>query len=272
MSGLLARTLIVSLLFTTIPLLAHEGLHEQLDAMTKRIAAEPRNAALRLARGELYRLHAQWDLARADYDAAADLDPSLRAVAFARGRMELEAGRPEVALPLLDRFLADHPEHGEALLTRARALAKLGRADPAIADYDAAIAHTDPPNPDLYYERARFLVSLGATHVDAALRGLDEGLTRLGMIPSLQQQAIELARNARRYDDALDRLTKLAATSPRAETYLVERAEILEEAGRRADALATYRDVRARLAAGPRNARSIELTEKIEKALARLEP
>jgi tetratricopeptide (TPR) repeat protein len=189
------------------PLAAHDGVHEQIERATRRIATEPKNAALYLHRAELYRLHLDWDRARADYTRAAKLDPRMEIVDFARGRMELQAGRPNVARPSLDRFLDRNPGHGEARLTRARALVQLKKAAESIADYDAAIAHTAQPTPDLYHERAKVLSELG--RIDDALRGLDEGMTRLGTLVSLQRFAIDLLLSAGRHDDAVARTETL---------------------------------------------------------------
>ena len=192
------KAFLAALLLAT-PLLAHDGVHEQLERATKRIAAEPKNAALYLHRGELYRLHHDYDRARADYVRAAKLE----IVDFARGRMELEAGRPGDARTYLDRFVSRNPAHGEARLIRARTLVRLGKPAESVADYDAAITHTPEPTPDLYHERAKVLAELG--RIDDELRGLDEGMSRLGTLVSLQRLAIDIAVSAGRYDDALAR-------------------------------------------------------------------
>ncbi|HEY0156513.1 MAG TPA: tetratricopeptide repeat protein [Thermoanaerobaculia bacterium] len=228
------------------PLAAHDGVHDQIERATRRLAAEPKNAALYLHRAELYRLHQDWDRARADYTRAAKLDPRLEIVDFARGRMELEAGRPAAARTSLDRFLGRNPGHAEARLTRARTLVQLKKAEEAIADYDAAIAHVAQPTPDLYHERAKVLADLG--RVDDALRGLDEGMTRLGTLVSLQRPAIDLELAAARYDRALARLDTITT---RRELYLADRADILLKAGRVEEAQAAYREALQRLAALP---------------------
>ncbi|HEX8169919.1 MAG TPA: tetratricopeptide repeat protein [Thermoanaerobaculia bacterium] len=256
-----ARLFAALLLACAATLHAHEGLHEQIAAMTKRIAAEPRNASLYLQRGELHRLHHEWKLAEADYEKAARLDASLDLVHFARGRMLLESGHAAAALRSLDRFLAAHPEHSDAHLTRARALAQLGRD--AAADYDAAIAHAAHPSPDLYAERARTLASRGRT--DDALRGLDQALASLGPIASLQLQAIDLELQAKRYDAALARLDTLTPPSP---LHLARRGDILLQAGRTAEAQAVYRNALVAIAAMPERQRNMQSTKEV---VARLE-
>jgi tetratricopeptide (TPR) repeat protein len=261
------RAAVLLLLLLTMPLWAHDGIHEQLERVTKRIAAEPKNAPLYLQRGELYRLHRQFDEARADYARAEQLDASLHAVTFARGRMELEAGNAAAAKELLDRFLTIEPRHAEARLTRARALVKLGKD--ASADYGAAIAVAEP-TPDLYHERAKVLAASG--RIDEALKGLDEGLARLGTLASLQRMAIELELGVKRYDRALARLETLSPQSPRREFHLAEKADILTKAGRTDEARAAYREALERIAVLPEAQRNSRLTRdlaaRIDEALA----
>ncbi|HEX8618571.1 MAG TPA: tetratricopeptide repeat protein [Thermoanaerobaculia bacterium] len=266
--GLLTLTLAAAL--TALPLWAHEGMHEQIASLTRRIANDPKNGTLYLQRGELYRLHTEYKLARADYDKAAKLDSSLP-IEFARGRMYVEAKQPATAKKHLDRFIAQNPNHSEAFLMRGRALVALGRAADAVADYDAAIEHESQPTPDMYHERAKVIASTGKT--DDALRGLDAGIARLGPIVSLQRQAIELEVAAGHYDRALARLETIADQSPRKEYYLADRGEILEKAGRTAEAQAAYRDALERIATlpGPRQNSKMtrDLTERLQAALKR---
>ena len=84
----------------------HDGLHEQIAVLTKRIKQDPTNADLYVQRGNLHRAHHDWDTALTDYDRAARLDPELTAVELVRGLAFLEAGRPESAKLALDRFLS----------------------------------------------------------------------------------------------------------------------------------------------------------------------
>src|SRR5262245_11780016 len=98
---------------------AHQDLAEQIDALTVRIEREPRRADLLLKRGELHRAHRDWDLAFADYERAAALDPGLAPVDLARATMALDADMPQAALTAIDRFLARAPDHAEGRAVRA---------------------------------------------------------------------------------------------------------------------------------------------------------
>jgi predicted Zn-dependent protease len=205
---------------------AHEGLHEQIAAITAKIKRDPKNAALYLQRGELHRFHRDWARAAADYDRAERLRPSMNIVKLARGKMLFESGKLQPAKLTLDRFLAQQPDHYDALLTRARVLAKLGDRTNAAKDFTAALALSAVPEPELYLERAKVLP------VDEALRGLDEGINKLGPVVTLQLAAIDLELRRKNYDSALARLDQIAAQAERKEAWLVKRNEILKLAGR----------------------------------------
>jgi len=216
------------------PLLAHGDVHDQIDALTKRIAAEPENAELRLRRGELRRVHGDTELALADYREAARLDPSLEAVGLCVARAFLEGGRPAEAAPPLERALARRPDDAEALLLRARVHAALGETARAAALFPRALAAAKSPTPDLYAETARALAADGRR--EDALAALESGLSRLGHPVSLEEAALEMELALGRTDAALARLGRLASASKRPERWLARRAEVLERAGRPVEA------------------------------------
>ena len=254
------------------PLAAHSDLHLRITALSERLAQEPGNAALYLKRGDLHHQHQDWSAALQDFDHAARLDSSLSIVELYRGLTYLAAGRPEAARSALEHFLAHHPAHAEALTARARALAQLGNPLAAVADFTRALALL--PTPDVYLERAGALAAAGATYIDEALRGLDEGLTVLGSLVVLQQRAIELELQRWRSDAALARLDQLAATMPRQEIWLARRGEILEQAGRPDAAREQFIAALAALEALPRARRQTatmaELETRLRTALVRL--
>jgi tetratricopeptide (TPR) repeat protein len=236
---------------------AHEGLHEQIVAITAKIKRDPKNATLYLQRGELHRLHRDWTRASADYDRAARLQPELTVIDFVRGKMFFESGRLHRAKITLDRFLAQQPNHFESLVTRARVLAKLGSTRDAINNFTQALALS--PDPDLYLERAQVTARHGK-HIDDALNGLDEGIKRLGPLFTLQLAAIDLELRRHTYDAALARLDIVMSQSERKETWLVRRGEILTVAGRSTEARAAFQAALTSIASLPpdhRQTRSI---------------
>ncbi len=232
----------VLFLFLLFPLLlaAHEGLHEQIVEVTRQIDQNPKNPELYIKRGELYRVHREWKAALADYDRAKRLEPELAVVDLCEGRLHLDAGSPELATAPLDRFLAANPDHAEALLTRARALVKLGKLLEAIRDFSNALKND--VRPELYLERSQAMLAAGPDHANEALAGLDEGIRKLGPVVTLELAAIDLELSRQRYDLALQRLEEVAFQSERKETWLARRGEILEKAGRSEEARKAYTD------------------------------
>ena len=222
----------------SLPAWAHEGLYEQLVAVTQQIRKAPRNPQLYLKRGELYRLLQQWDNALDDYRRARQLKPDMLETDFYCGRMWFEAGEPQRAKPALDAFLKNTPQHGEALLMRARVYEKLKDYRASAADYSHALSSMLGPKPDYFIERAKVQLADGK-HADA-LRGLDEAIKQFGPLVTLQTQAIEIELQQAHWDSALARLDRLTSPAPRKESYLARRGEILLQAGRAAEARAAF--------------------------------
>ena len=224
------------------PLLAcaHGDIHDQIVMVTRQIQLEPENAKLYLKRGELHRVHGDWDSALSDYDQVARLAPTLADVDFYRGMALLESGLTKPARACLDKFLAKQPDHAEGLITRARALAKLGEGKAAAMDFSHALSRMAEPKPDYYLERAQALASAGDAHLAEALCGLEEGMKRLGPLLSLQLKTIDLEVSRKNLDGALLRLDKILGQSPRRETWLVRKGQLLQQAGRVGEARESF--------------------------------
>jgi len=267
------RTLMVvlfSMVFLTAPVHAHEGLHEQIAAMTARIRQEPRNGALYLKRAELYRLHHEWRLAARDYERARRYDPSLEPVDLGKGTMLLEAGRAAEALFPLRRYVRSAPADARGHLSLGRAYAALGRTPEAVDELTLAVRYTPDPDPDLILERVHVLAA--ANRRDEALRTLDEVLATRGPLIALQLAAIDLEVQSRDYEAALRRIDEAEASSPRKETWLARRGEILLRAGRPMEARAAYQAALDAINALPPERRTTramrELQEKLRRAVA----
>jgi tetratricopeptide (TPR) repeat protein len=260
------------------PAAAHGLLHEQIAALTAQIDRDPRDARLYLRRGELYGHHGETEAALADFDRAKRLNPALSAVDLSRGKVLVRTGRLAEAKEALDRFLAAQPDDPDALSTRARTHAGLGQPKEAVEDYTSAIRAREKRGqalPDDYLERARVLAARGGEHAVEALRGLDGGVAQLGPLVSLELYAIDLELAAGRHQAALARLEAVAAQSQRKEPWLIRRAEILERAGRAAEARLAYEQVAGAIDALPsrhrRTRATLELESRAREGLARLQ-
>ncbi len=218
----------------------HGDLHEQIEAVTKQIEKDPADALLYFKRGELYRFHEDFKASLADLKRAALLAPKLDGVDLATGRTWLQAGDAREARVALDRFLARHPDVADALVERARALVRLGERAAAVEDYTRALAKTSEPRPETYIERAQALAAQGPDRLDEALRGLDEGMRKLGPAVSLQLLAIDFEVSARRYEAALGRVDRATAAAERKDSWLARRGDILKLAGRTKEARSAF--------------------------------
>jgi tetratricopeptide (TPR) repeat protein len=265
----IVRGLALLLLLLAGPALAHGPFHERIAAANERVARQPGNPEALVARGELFREHGDYDLALADFAEAARVAPATD-VDLLRGRTLLDAGRAHQALVHLDRWLARHPDGAAGFVERARAHEVVAARAEAADDYQRAVELTPRPSPDEYLRRMR--LQLAAGRPEAALGGLDEGIGRLGPIVSLEQPAIELELAGRRWEEALLRLEKLAAQSPRKESFLERRGQILLQAGRRAEARQAFRAALDAIAALPPAQRETpaiaELRARLRKELA----
>lgn len=250
------------------PAEAHESIDRQIEQLTSKLSADPEAAALYLRRGELHRIHRDWEKAKADYLKARSLDPALAAVDLCLGELYLDSDEPRKAVKSLDRFLKKNPDHFRGLLTRARALAADGKPMRAVTDYDRAVS-IDVPSPTLpeaYLERARLLVDQGESSYKRAVEGLDHGLQRLGEPVTLQLLAIDLEQRQGRWDAAIARVDRIAAQSQRKESWWIRRGEIQQSAGRADDALISYRMALESIQLLPENRRKNRAVRKLESA------
>ena len=267
-------------LIWSVPLLsspsthAHGSFRERIGRLNRQIKQDPRDAELYLTRAGIYRNRGEWDAALADIDRAAQLDPGRRDVDYFRGRVFLATDEPQKAEAALRRFLETAPDHPAARVARARALAKLGRHLEAAEEYTHAIQNAPVLIPEYYLERAQALSESGEEHRGEAIRGLDEGMARLGPLVTLALAAIELDVASGHFDAALARLERVAARAPRQEWWLARRGEILERAGRKQAARDAFQLALAEIRRLPSHRRKtkamVRLEARVREAIERL--
>jgi tetratricopeptide (TPR) repeat protein len=221
--------------------LAHGDIGGQIAALGEQIAKDPTNPAHYLRRGGLHRIHEDFDLALADYERAAQLDPSLDATQLAKGQLLFEAGWSASARAVLDAYIARNTQDATARLIRARVLSSLGHYLAAAEDYTHAIHVMKTPTPDYYLECANALAALGGNYIGEAIACLDEGIGVLGPLITLQVAALDLEIKHERHAQSLARLDTLVASSPRKDKWLAKRGAVLEEGGWTQDAHEAYK-------------------------------
>jgi tetratricopeptide (TPR) repeat protein len=227
---------------------------DSLAVLSARLAQEPDNGALYLRRASLHRAEEDVEAALADLELAAAL-PGGGALAEVRaGRLLTEAGRYSAAVERFDAALARAPGYREARSGKAAALWQLGEHVRAGALFESLFAEGEG-EPELYEDYARLLAMARPPQLGAAVEILDRALVRFGPIPTLALPAIDLELRLGRWTAALRHLDALLAVATRRDYLLRRRGEILERAGRRCEAVRSYR-----AALGALGALSAELT------------
>ena len=247
--------------------LAHADLLLQIEDLTKEIAKRPNEPELYLRRGELRRAHLEYDEAFADFSRAQALAPDLITLDLVRSRLFLDSGWPLSARAYAERVLSRQPNHVEALILRGRANAQLHLLLSAADDLDRALALSPEPGPDLFIERAQVLESAGPEYLPRALAGIDAGIAKLGSLVVFQLSAIEIEMKTKNFDGALSRVDKVAAQSPRKETWLTRKGEILKAAGRSEEARNAFQTALAALQNLPATRRNVPAMLELEKRL-----
>ena len=142
-----------------------------------------------------------------------------------------------------------------------------------MADFSRAIELSSEPQPELFLERAELLTTAG--RVTDALSGLDEGIKKLGAAVVLQTRALDLELAQTNYAGALVRVGKIVETSPRKESWLVRRGEILLQAGRGEESRKAFADALSAMDALPARLQSsaamIELSDRVRARLRELD-
>jgi tetratricopeptide (TPR) repeat protein len=188
-------------LFFAVPAIGHPELAEVQGVVDERLAANPDDPALLIHQGRLRAEARDFDGALVSLAHALTHGGDPETVAAGRAQVFLAAGFPHMAKLEYDALLAQHPQAFDVLFERGRAQLALGDVAAADRDFTRAIAHLPAPRPEHIIVHAQAWRQAGKQR--EALRALDEGMTRVGPLPSLQLTAIDLDVELQRYDRAL---------------------------------------------------------------------
>jgi len=224
--------------------------HRESDVAISELGAwiekTPDRPDLRLSRGGHYFDRERWVECEADLIVVAQRDPAFPGLDLAFARLYLATARLNEARTRLDRALRHHPNDPTALILRSRARAQSDDPTGAASDLTAAIEVLPEPRPEHFLERAA--LPLPPTE---ALRGMLEGIRRIGPALALMERALALEIQLGKTDDALARLATLRETASRKEFWWKRTGDVLAGTGRHTEALAAYNRARTALAQQP---------------------
>lgn len=235
------------------PAAAHVGVDVLEHDARAAVAANPRDAAARLNLAKTFQAAGRWDEALVAYDDAIAYGADVDTCEAARGQVFLAAGFPRSAKRSFDVVLQRRPDAWAVYLDRARAWTALKEPLHAADDYRRALGGIRDPKPEHVLAYRDALVAAGKP--DEALRALDDGMSRIGTIASLQLPAIDMETERQHWDAALHRLDELMRQAPSSPIWITQRADILAKAGRTTEARAEYARALATIDARPRNRR-----------------
>ena len=242
------------LLARTETAVGHGGFHERMDYLIEELAKTPSDPVLRFELAGLLAQHGDTQLALQSLDKVDALVPGKFPTDLIRGEAFLVARDFSKAKEVLGRQLTSHPETARAWLLRARAERELGQQAASFADYREALKRTSSIQPDVVQELADALAA--ANRQTEAVEVLNEGIQKLGKIPSLMLRALDLEIEMKDFDAALRRIEQARADAPRPEPWLARRATVLAQAGRSEESRAAWKALIERLDSLPQNERS----------------
>jgi tetratricopeptide (TPR) repeat protein len=242
-------------LLPVLPLSAHPDPSHTLENLEEHLAATPDDPALLREKATLLLSTEHPDLARPIVDHLLTLHDSQPEDLLLDARTrhaENDATAPAKAYALVTAYPGFAP--GWSFLARIEE--EQGHRDPAIAALRRTLDLSPHPSPTDVLTCAAWLEDRDDN--SAAISVLDQGLARIGVLAGFHQKAIPLEIKLGRYDAALHRIDVLAARFRPSVELSLQRATILEKAGRYREAADSYDSALALLNAVPPSRKSAD--------------
>jgi len=201
----------------------HRSYQVGIDMIDVGLKAEPKSAALYMARGVLFVQLAKYDEAERDFDKADELEPNQEIGSVARGLEQSQANDLDRALATVRSKLAAKPNDPDLLYLQADILTKMG-SEPGSANFQIALRSAKKAvalQPTLAAARdvlAKLYLQLGQTNA-----AVDQCREALKADPKDQTalyhliQALRKTGNTKEIPDLLKRLAELRAESTKEE-------------------------------------------------------
>jgi tetratricopeptide (TPR) repeat protein len=185
----------------------------QLDSamaqVDRAIALDPKLAEAYKVRGDIHQRYQEYDLAMADYNHSEDLDPTDARLYVSRSALRITDGNYKGGLRDADKAVALDPKDADAWYNRAWALYQGNDLDAALKSVRKAL-DVEPAFPEALYLSG---VIKGAQYdEEEGLEEINEALRLKPSIPGGLMSAAVLLYEAKRYQEAIPKLTQVIAS------------------------------------------------------------
>jgi len=222
------------------PAVAHPDTPRRLEEVARDLLQRPGAPDLLYRRGCLLLDEEYANYPQALQDLTAVLGaPGITDARLFRATAFLRLGDVTQAVSDLDAYVRASPDDVRGYERRFEARLAAGRKKDALADLEAALRVQ--PRADLYLRLAALQAEAGET--SRAFATYEDGIARLGRPLELVVALVDAATRAGAHAKALEWLAVLEAEGGRRERWVLRRGEVLEAAGRAAEAAAAYREV-----------------------------
>jgi tetratricopeptide (TPR) repeat protein len=247
--------------------LAHEGPEHEIEELTERMKRNGESAELLTERAVEYRVMGKLAEATRDLERAAALDPASLPVRRELARVLFLGGKAAEAIAEIARGLkleAEEPADTASLrMLRAEILRSQNENKKALEDCDAALK-LHKQNPEWYVLRSDVQRRLKA-HKER-LAGIEDGIRETGA-GVLEIERVEAMLDAGHFPAALKLIEAELADSRIKSSWLIRRARVLSEIGRKVEAERDLRDAIEEIATRL-NPKSPDVPLLLDKALA----
>ena len=252
---------------------AHPGAEQTLSYLNAQLSINPGNAALYQQRALAHSHNGNHQLALTDLQTANRLNDG-RIAALDFGLLYYRLGDSETAVNYLNRHLEEFPDHPIALRHRAKIFQAQQNNAAALRDYNTLITQGEGLDVADYLATAKLLTLSQPDRTEEAIAILDQGISRIGVVPQLQNRAIELELKRGKTDLAITRQQTLSNGNAGVKNphWLTAMAKLLISAGRENEARQHLLEAEALLKSLRKNPARHQLLAEVHASLAELDP
>lgn len=222
---------------------AHVTLGDSLDRVEHKLKEQPDDVSLLLKKAHVLIIMEQGDQAEAILKQVDELKKERDAdTAYLYLLLYEKRGEFEKAFEISDWGISQFPEDHFQWEIRGRLAKAAGEREEAITAMTKSLRYSKTVNPQSYIQLTTMLLESNQSQdKERAVALLREGIPRVEYPSELLHLSIRLNSELGRYDQALENINQLEMQYGKQVPFATKRAQVLEEAGRNAEAANAYR-------------------------------